>query len=194
MNKGSLSSRAFAMALGTFLLVAMPVQAQDPASAATPTAAPAQMKKFSFYAGYAFLHTDDGDLHGLSLSPEYRFGNLLSAVVDIGAGKGTLDSASTTITTFLGGLRVRKGVGSASVFIHALAGVARTSASVQPFAGVSISVVDTGLALVGGGGVEFKLSRLKMRIGADYLRREVDVGGGKTTNAGDIRATVGFVF
>ena len=46
----------------------------------------------------------------------------------------------------------------------------------------------------GGGGFEFKLSRFKMRLGADYLRREVDIGGGKTENVGDIRATVGFVF
>ena len=53
---------------------------------------------------------------------------------------------------------------------------------------------DTGLGLDGGGGLEVKLSRLKMRGGADYLRREVDIGGGKTANESDIRATVGFVF
>ncbi len=186
MIKGRLTSCAFAMAMGALVLTAVPARAQDPAAPAPPT----NVKKFSFYAGYAFLHTDDGDLHGFSLSPEYRFNGLLSAVIDLGAGKGTLDSADTTLTTFLGGLRVRKG----SLFIHALAGGARTSSSIDLFDGVSLSVADTGLVFGGGAGVEFKVSKLKLRIGADYLMREVDAGGGKTENRNDIRAGVGIVF
>jgi hypothetical protein len=188
MTKGRLTSFACAWTTAALLLMALPVRAQDPA------APPPPLKKFSFYAGYAFLHTDDGDLHGFSLSPEYRFNGLLSAVVDIGAGKGTLDGASTTITTFLGGLRVRKATGSAGLFLHALAGGARTSSSIDLFDGISLSVADTGLAFGGGAGVEFKVSRVKLRVGADYLVRQVDAGGDKTENRNDIRAGIGLVF
>jgi hypothetical protein len=178
--KNSLLSRVFAITLGAVLLAPAPAWAQD--------------GKFGLYAGYEFFHTDDGDLHGMRLSPEYRLNGAVSVVGDFSAEKGTLSSVSTTLTTFLGGLRARKSIGSAAIYVHGLAGGVRASSSITPFQGVSISVTDTGLGLDGGGGVEFKLSRLKMRIGADYLRREVDIGGGQTANENDIRATVGLVF
>ncbi len=179
--KGNLTSSATAMALGVLLLGAIPTQAQD--------------KKIGLYAGYAFFKTDDGNLHGLRLSPEYRLNGFASVVGDFSVEKGTISSSDATLTTYLGGLRLKRGVGSVSLFAHALAGGVRTSASIKPFQGVSISVADTGLGLDGGGGVEFKFrGSLRMRIGADYLRRKVDAGGGKTTNENDIRATVGLVF
>ncbi len=173
------TSRAAALALGALLFGVVPTQAQE--------------KKLGLYAGYAFYNTDDGNLHGVRLSPEYRLNGFASVVGDFSMEKGTLSDASTTLTTYLGGFRVKKGIGSASLFAHALAGGARTSASIKPFASVSISVAETGLGLDGGGGLEFKLSKLKLRIGADYFRRSVDVGG-KTVSEGDVRATVGVVF
>ena len=172
--------RVVAGVLGMPLLAAVPTQAQD--------------KKFGLYAGYAYYNTADGNLNGLRLSPEYRLNGFASVVGDFSVEKGTFSKARTTLTTFLGGFRVKKGIGSASIFAHALAGGARTSASVKPFAGVSISVADAGLGLDGGGGLEFKLSKVKLRVGADYFRRSVDAGGGKTANESDIRATAGFVF
>ena len=186
--KNRLTSRALAAMLGALLSVAGTAQAQD--------AAPAQPqeKKFGFYAGYAFLHSDDGNLNGVRLAPEYRLTGPLSVVGDFSAEFGTLADTDTTLLTFMGGLRAKKSFGSAAIYVHGLAGGVRTSSSISPYQGVSISVSDTGLGLDGGGGLEFKLSRFKMRLGADYLRREVDMGGGKTENVGDIRATVGFVF
>lgn len=179
--KSRLLSRAVATALGALTLVAAPTQAQD--------------AKVGLYAGYTFFHTDDGSLSGLRLSPEYRVNRFASVVGDFSAEKGTLSSADTTLTTFLGGLRLKKGLGSAAVFAHALAGGVRSSSSITPFKGVSISVSDTGLALDGGGGIEFHFrGSLKMRVGADYFRRKVDIGGGRTANENDVRATVGFVF
>ena len=192
MTKGRFSSFALAWTASALVLLAGPARAQD--AGATPAPTPAPVKKFNFYAGYAFLHTDDGDLHGFSLSPEYRFNGLLSAVVDLGAGKGTLEGADTTITTFLGGLRVRRAAGSAGLFLHALAGGARTSSSIDLFDGIAISVADTGLAFGGGAGVEFKMSKVKLRVSGDYLVREVDAGGGKSENRNDIRAGIGLVF
>ncbi len=186
--KNRLTPRAFAVTLGALLFTAGPAQAQD----AAPTQAPAG--KFGFYAGYAFLHSDDGNLNGVRLSPEYRVKGPISVVGDFSAEFGKLASTDTTLFTFLGGLRLKKSLGSAAIYVHGLAGGVRTSSSISPFPGVSISVGDTGLGLDGGGGLEFKLSRLRMRLGADYLRREVDIGGGQTENVGDIRATVGFVF
>ncbi len=171
---------AFAATLGGFLFAAAPSQAQD--------------KKFGFYAGYAYLHTDDGSLNGVRVAPEYRLKGALSVVGDFSAEFGTLADTDTTLMTFLGGLQAKKSFGTSAVFVHGLAGGVRTSSSISPYQGVSISISDTGFALDGGGGFEFKVSRLKMRVGADYLRREVDLGGGKTENVGDIRATVGFVF
>ena len=173
------TSRVVAGVLGMLLLGAVSTQAQD--------------KKFGLYAGYAYYNSADGNLNGLRLSPEYRLNGFASVVGDFSVEKGTFSKATTTLTTFLGGIRVKRGIGSASIFAHALTGGARTSASVNPFAGVSISVADTGLGLDGGGGLEFKLSKMKLRIGADYFRRSVDVGG-KTANENDVRATVGFVF
>ena len=155
----------------------------------------AQTGKVGLYAGYTFFKSDDGNLSGLRLSPEYRLNGFASVVGDFSAEKGTLSSASTTLTSFLGGLRVKRGFGSASIFAHGLAGGVRQSSSVIPFKGVAISVSDTGLGLDGGGGIEFNFrGSLKMRIGGDYLRRKIDIGGGKTANENDIRATVGFVF
>lgn len=163
----------------------------------------AQDGKIRLYAGYTFFHTagttsadtDDGNLSGLRLSPEFRLNSFASVALDVSAEKGTLAKTDTTLTTFLGGLRLRKSLGGPAVFVHALAGGVRSSGSVKPFQGVSISVTDTGLGLDGGGGVEFNFrGSIKMRIGADYLRRKVDVGGGKTANESDLRATVGFVF
>ncbi len=179
MNR-RVTSRVVASVLGMLLFGADPTQAQD--------------KKFGLYAGYAYYNTADGNLNGLRVSPEFRLNGFASVVGDFSVEKGTFSKASTTLTTFLGGFRVKKGIGSASLFAHALAGGARTSASITPFAGVSISVADTGLGLDGGGGLEFKLSKVKLRIGADYFRRSVDFGAGKTASESDVRATVGVVF
>jgi len=178
--KSRLRSCALAMTPCALLLAAAPTRAQD--------------KKFGFYAGYEYFHSNDGNLNGLRLSPEYRLNGALSLVGDFSADFGKLASTDTTLTTVLGGLRARMSIGSAAIYVHGLAGGVRASSSITPFQGVSISVADTGLGLDGGGGLEFKLSRLRMRIGADYLRREVDIGGGKTANENDVRGTVGFVF
>ena len=176
-----LMSCAFALSLVALTFAAAPTQAQD--------------RKVALYAGYTFFHNDDGNLSGLRLSPEYRLNGFASLVGDFSFEKGTLASADTTLMTFLGGVRVNRRVGGAGLYVHALAGGVRASSSVTPFKGVSISVSDTGLGLDGGGGLEFNFrGSLKMRIGGDYLRRKVDIGGGKTKNENDIRATVGFVF
>ena len=178
---GRLMSRATAVVLGALLLAAVPSHADD--------------QKVALYAGYAFFKTDDGNLNGGRLSPEYRLNGFASIVGDFSFEKGTLAKSDTTIVTYLGGLRIRRGLGSLSVFAHALAGGVRTTASVAPFSGVKISVTESGLGLDGGGGLEFKVTgSLKMRVGADYLRRKINVAGGKTANENDIRATVGFVF
>jgi len=179
-QKNRLATGALGSTLCAALLLAAPVQAQE--------------KKFGFYAGYEFFHTDDGDLNGVRVSPEYRIKGALSLVGDFSADFGTIASTDTTLTTFFGGLQAKKRFGTTAIFVHALAGGVHSSASISPIAGVSISVNDTGFAADGGGGLEFKLSRFRLRMGADYLRRKVDIGGGMTANENDIRATVGFVF
>lgn len=162
-------------------------------SGASPAAA--QDKRVSLYAGYAYLRTDDGNLNGLRLSPEYRLNGLASVVADGSFEKGTLGGTSTTVYTYMGGLRLHRGFGPATLFVHGLAGNVRTAASVEPFGGVSISVTESHLGYDGGGGLEFKFKgSMKLRVGADYLRHKVDVAGGKTKDQSDIRATVGFVF
>lgn len=157
--------------------------------------APAQDQKVGLYAGYTFFRSDDGNLSGLRLSPEYHLNGFAAVVGDFSVEKGTISSASTTLTTFLGGLRLKRGIGTLGLYAHGLAGGVRSSASVTPVRGVAISVSDTALAFDGGAGLEFRFrGSLRMRIGGDYLRRKVDVGGGATENENDIRATVGFIF
>ncbi|MBK5257860.1 MAG: outer membrane beta-barrel protein [Vicinamibacteria bacterium] len=174
---GRLTSCAATLVLGAMILSATPVEAQE--------------GKLGLYAGYAFLKIDEGNLHGVRLSPELRVNGFAALVGDVSWEKGT----STTITTYLGGLRLKRGMGSVSLFAHALAGVVRDSASVSPFGGITISSATSGLGLDGGGGFEFKAGKsLKLRLGADYLRRKIDTDGGSKINANDIRATVGFVF
>jgi hypothetical protein len=159
-----------------------------------PGPAQAQDGKVGLYAGYAFLKTDEGNFHGARLSPEFRLNGFTSMVGDFSWEKGTVSKASARLTTYLGGLRFKRSVGSVGVFVHALAGGVRSSSSVSPFGGVTISVSESGLGLDGGGGLEFNLgSSLKMRLGADYLRRRIEAGGVKI-NENDIRATAGFVF
>lgn len=160
-----------------------------------PTTAGAQDRRIGLYAGYTFFNSDDGNLSGLRLSPEYHVNGFASLVADLSSEKGTISSASTTLTTFLGGLRLKRGIGGLGVYAHGLAGGVRSSASVTPVRGVAISVSDTAFAIDGGAGLEFSFrGALRMRIGGDYLRRKVDVGGGATADENDIRATVGFVF
>ena len=190
MKTASVLQRLMGMAVAGLLLTAPPAKAQDPGGPAK-----SEESKLGLYAGYAFFKADDGNLHGLRLSPEYRLNGLVSVVGDFSMEKGTIASSDTTLTTYMGGVRLKRGIGSISVFVHALAGGVRTSSSISPFGGVTISVADSGLGLDGGGGVEFKITgALKMRVGADYLRRKIDIAGGKSQNQNDIRATVGLVF
>jgi len=156
--------------------------------------AEAQDSKVGLYAGYAFMKTDDLNLNGVRLSPEFRVNGFASVAADLSWEKGSQPSSSTTLTTYLGGLRFDRRIGGVRVFVHALAGGVRSSASVKPFSGVTISVSDTGFGLDGGGGIDFRATgSLKVRLGADYLRRKVDLGGVKV-NENDIRVTAGFVF
>lgn len=179
--KTRVTSQAAALALAAVLLGAAPAQAQD--------------QKVGLYAGYAFLKSDDGNLHGLRLSPEFRLNGFASLVGDVSLEKGTVAKTGTTVITYLGGLRLNRGIGSVRLFAHALVGRVRTSGTVKPFGGVSISVTESALGLDGGGGFEFKVGgSLKMRIGADYLRQRIDTPEGVTANQNDIRATAGFVF
>jgi opacity protein-like surface antigen len=189
MKTVSALRRLLGAASAALLLNAAPAGAQD------ATAPPSTEEgKVRLYAGYAYFRADDGNLHGLRLSPEYRLNGFASIVGDFSVEKGTIDSSDTTLTTYLGGIRVKRGIGPVSVFLHALAGGARTSSSISPFGGVTISVADSGLALDGGGGIEFKVTNsVKLRVGADYLRRKIDVGN-RTENQDDMRATVGVVF
>ncbi|MEO8361831.1 MAG: outer membrane beta-barrel protein [Vicinamibacteria bacterium] len=181
-NKLNLSSFASVSLLAVALLIAPQAQAQS------------SDKKVSLYAGYAFFKTDDVKLHGGRLSPEYHLNGFASIVGDFSYEKGSVDSGKSSLTTYLGGVRLKRGLGGISVYVHALAGGAKTTASISPFGGVNISVSDTGLGLDGGGGLEFKATgSLKVRVGADYFRRKLDVGGTKV-NENDIRATVGVVF
>lgn len=190
MKTVSVLRRLLGAAGAAFLLTAVPASAQDPVAPVK-----AEEGKVGLYAGYAFFKSDDGNLHGLRLSPEYRLNGLASIVGDFSMEKGTISSSDTTLTTYMGGVRLKRGIGPASVFVHALAGGVRTSSSISPFGGVTISVAESGLGLDGGGGFEFKVTNsLKMRVGADYLRRKIDGVGGKTENQNDIRATVGVVF
>ena len=180
LTKNRLMSYAGATALGLLLGGVAPTQAQE--------------RKIGLVVGYTFFKAEDGNLSGLRLSPEYRLNRFASLVGDFSAEKGTISSTDTTLTTYLGGLRLKFGTGSVSLFAHALAGGARTSSSVRPFGDVTISVANRGLALDGGGGIEFKFrGAVKMRIGADYFRRKIDTAG-DSVNENDIRATVGLVF
>lgn len=180
MKMASFLPRALGAALAVLLLCAAPAKAQD--------------GKFGLYVGYSFLKSDDGNLHGGRLSPEYRFKSFASIVGDFSLEKGSIASSDAELTTFLGGVRLKRGLGSVSLFVHALAGGARSTDSISPVSGVTISVKETGLALDAGGGVEFKVSRFTMRVGADYLRRKIEISNGRSKNLNDIRATVGLVF
>ncbi len=160
--------------------------------AAGPTEA--QERKVGLYAGYTFLKAEDGNLNGLRLSPEYRLNRLVSVVGDLSAEWGSFSSTDTTLLSGLGGLRFGFGAGTTRLFVHALAGAVRVSSSDQSSAGITFSAAATGLGLDGGGGVEFTMGpSVKMRLGADYLRRRVNAAGLILT-ANDFRATVGLVF
>jgi hypothetical protein len=172
--------RVGAMGIAMAVLAAVPATAQE--------------KKVSLYAGYAYFKADDTSLHGVRISPEYRINALVSVAGDFSYEKGKEDGASTSLTTYLGGLRLHRGLGGIGVYVHALAGAAKSEASISPFGGVKVSASDTGFTLDGGGGLEFGFKgSLKLRLGADYIRRKVSFGGA-STNVNDIRATAGVAF
>ncbi len=150
-----------------------------------------------FWGGYQFMRDYD---RGESF-PEGWFvsgaGYLTNSIAIVGevAGSRWSDTnpdfdltANVDVTSYLGGLRVRRNVGPLSPFAQILGGGARAKATLTGF-GTEVTESETALAIQPGGGVDVPLTdQVAARVTLDYRRIFFE---GQGTN--QIRVAVGIV-
>jgi hypothetical protein len=122
------------------------------------------------FAGYSMLASDGQTMHGGHLSVAWGvWGPSLGIVLDAARHQGN-DAGGTEVSllSVMAGPRATFGGGRLRPFLHVIAGVVRTRASVSIF-DVEISESSTGLGGAAGGGVDVGFGeRWAIRLGSDY--------------------------
>ena len=158
------------------LALAPPAAAQDPPRA-------------DVFAGYSALAGDGDARHGWHAALGWPLGGRLSLVLDA-SGHGGRDVEGTDVDALalMAGPRLAFSRGRLRPFVHVIAGLLRTRASVGVFE-VEISESANDFGGAAGGGLDFGLGeRWAARGAADY--RAVRSGG---ETIGDPRFSIGVV-
>jgi opacity protein-like surface antigen len=165
--------RKLTLAIAALCLTA-PALAQD-----VPTAGPGAEPRAEVFAGYSYAHLGDEDLpYGWNLAAAYNLNRRLAVVVDGSGQYGSVQGVELDQLTLTAGPSGTFGRGGpASVFVHALFGLVRTSAGISVL-GVTISESRSDFGMLFGGGVDVKLgAKLAFRLQGDYERIQADEGG-----------------
>jgi opacity protein-like surface antigen len=134
-----------------------------------PAAAIAQEGGAQLAAGYSYARSEGESLHGWTASVAVPAGRTLSLVGEASTHYGEQDLADLTRLSLFAGPRLGFGSGSPRPFVHLLAGVVRTSASIS-VRGVTISESATDLGGAAGAGLDFRLGdRWSLRLQGDYV-------------------------
>ena len=155
------------------------------------TAAGAQDLGHDLFAGYSMLVTDGETLHGWQAAAGFGLSGRLGLVADASGHYGTAeDGSDLSVFALMAGPRFTFASGRTRPFVHLLAGIARTSASITPIEGVVVSQSSTDFGGAAGGGIDVGFgARWAARIAADYRLVWVD---GET--ADDPRLSAGLVY
>jgi len=140
-----------------------------------PVIAHAQDGRAQLSAGYSYLRSEGQSLHGWTAALGLGTGGSLSLVADAAGhyGDAPLGGDVTRLSLFAGP-RLSFGSGSPRAFVHALAGVVRTSSGVT-VRGVTISETATDLGGAAGAGLDFRLNgRWSLRLQGDYVLVRTD--------------------
>ena len=151
------------------------------AAAVVWSTAPARAQdvpKAEAFAGYSYAHLGDEDLkYGWNLAVGYNLNRRLAVVADASGQYGSAQGVDLDQLTLTGGPSGVFGrARPASVFIHALFGLVRTSAGISVL-GVTISERQSDFGMLFGGGVDLKVgAKLAFRLQGDYERVQADGG------------------
>jgi opacity protein-like surface antigen len=130
------------------------------------------------FAGYSYAHLGDEDLkYGWNLGVGYHLNQRLAVVADASGQYGSVLGVDVDQLTLTGGPSGTFGRGRpASLFVHALFGLVRTSAGISVL-GVTISESQSDFGMLFGGGVDVKVAaKLAFRIQGDYERIQAEGG------------------
>jgi opacity protein-like surface antigen len=129
------------------------------------------------FGGYSFAHVEDSSRHGGNLAAGFDLGPL-SGFVDTSFHRGSQYGVDVSDLTLMAGPGLRFGSRGRTVFfVRALGGVLRSRASIGVY-DVDISESSTRLGFMGGGGADFRVSaKLAVRLQADYLIFDSELGG-----------------
>ena len=149
------------------------------------SAVSARAQQADLFAGYSFVHYDQAgataNLNGWNLSVNYKLGQVVGIVGDVGGTYGTPASGSTGLHTFLGGPQFSV-PGKVSPFFHVMFGGAHLD-----IAGSGSTSFSTAI----GGGVDFKTAP-HIAIRAIQFDDLITRFAGSTQN--NPRISVGIVF
>jgi hypothetical protein len=147
----------------------------------SPPVASAQEGGVQLSAGYSYGRTHiesllpeepavSESLHGWTASLAFKAAGSLFVAAEATGHYGDLEGADLTRLALFAGPRFRFGSGSIRPFVHALAGVVRTSAGIEVL-GVSISEGSSDFGGAAGAGVDFALGqgRWSLRLQGDYM-------------------------
>jgi hypothetical protein len=142
-------------------------------------------RRGDLFGAYAMLRSDGETMHGFEVSVGWQAWGSLGLVAD--ASRHSKDDFVTE--AYLAGPRLVFGSGSLRPSVYALAGIARSGATLKIF-DVTISERSTDLAAALGGALDLGAERkLSLRVKADYLLVK-----GDSETAGDPRFSAGLVY
>jgi hypothetical protein len=149
------------------------------------TLAAQDARRGDVFGGYSMLLSEGETVHGFELSLGWQAWGSLGLVADV--SRHSQDAFVTE--AFLAGPRLVFGSGGLRPSVHALAGIARSGATIKIF-DVTISERATDPAAAFGGALDLGAERkLSLRVKADYLLVK---GDAETT--GDPRLSAGIVY
>jgi outer membrane protein with beta-barrel domain len=160
------------------------------AAAAGPAAA-AEPPSAELFAGYSYTKNGDESLNGGEVSLAIRLTRWIAAEADLSAHYGSSLGTHDRRLFFMGGPRFAYRGAGVTVFVHYLAGGARTGSGLSVL-GVDITQTRTDFAMAFGGGVDAALSkRWAVRAQADYALVFDDADGATEKEP---RFSAGFVY
>lgn len=149
----------------------------------------AQARSDLFF-GPSYLNTDKESLYGGAFAYTRYFKGSFGLVVDASLHFGSSEGTDLREMNLLAGPRFafNRG-GSTSLFLHALFGLRRDTASV-PILNVTLSDSDNRFGMAFGGGVDVRLSvRWALRVHGDYLYSKA-----QGATADGVRVSAGAVY
>jgi hypothetical protein len=153
-------------------------------------AAAQESRSIELFGAYSYTRSGEADekesFHGWNGSLTFPLTSALGLEGDVSGHSATVEGSDLRLTGFMAGPRWAFRRGGVTPYVHALAGVVRSSASLA-IGSVTISESQTDFGGLVGAGVDVRLKgRLGLRVQADYRLVK-----GEEETAKDPRVSVG---